>query len=63
MDNVYNFGVYVLLQFIKEGGVDIKDEKTEMEYDPEKGDMEDVIQDYESENHLTGSRQKSTHGY
>ena len=43
--------VYVMLQFTKEVGVDIKEEQAGVEYDPDEEEMDDVNLDDKRERH------------
>ena len=42
LEKGYYYGLYVLLQFNKEGGVYRKEDHIQMEADPDQEDMEDV---------------------
>ena len=43
----YYRGVYVMIRFKKEVGVDSKEEQADVEYDPDEEEMDDVNLDYE----------------
>ena len=51
MEKGYYHGIYVMLQFKKDVGVEIMEEQADVEDDPDEEDMEDVKSDDERERH------------
>ena len=51
LEKEHYHSVYVLLQFNKEGGVNIKEENIDMGEDPDREYMKDIRLDDESEHH------------